>query len=205
LTDSALGPVPDGWTIGALADVADVIMGTSPPSDTYNDTGNGVPLINGPVEYGERFPLRVKWTTASVKLATAGDLIFCVRGSTTGRRVVSDGVYGLGRGVCAIRGKNGLQPFVNLLIERELPRLLAGTTGSVFPSLSAPTIKGFAIVRPGETEIRSFCSFTAPLMQAADAAAGESVKLAALRDYLLPRLLSGRVRVRDAERVAAGV
>lgn len=198
LKDSSLGPLPQGWTISTLSGVADVIMGTSPPSNTYNETGEGVPLINGPVEYGERFPLRSKWTTSEVKRAASGDLIFCVRGSTTGRRVISDGVYGLGRGVCSIRGREGAQPFVNFLIEQELPRLLAGTTGSVFPSLSAPDLKGFEVIRPSAATVSAFCSFASPLIKTIDAGFRESETLAALRDYLLPRLLSGRVRVRIA-------
>lgn len=192
---SRLGPIPRGWEVGALSDIADVIMGTSPPSSTYNDTAFGHALINGPVEFGERFPLRVKWTTAPVKLADSGDLIFCVRGSTTGRRVLSDGVYGLGRGVCAIRCKRRAQAFVNHLIDFELPRLLSGTTGSVFPSLSAPSIKDFEIVQPSPYVISAFCDFAEPMLEAANAVAAESAKVATLRDYLLPRLLSGRVRV----------
>ena len=208
LKDSPIGPVPEGWEVGTLSDIADVIMGTSPPSSTYNDEAIGVALINGPVEYGERFPLRLKWTTAPVKKASDGDLIFCVRGSTTGRRVISDGIYGLGRGVCAIRGKAASQPFVNALVDFDLPRLLGGTTGSVFPSLSAPTIKGFGIVSPPLVFIRAYCEHSARLLEAANSGARESAKLATLRDYLLPRLLSGRVRVAgagiDAHAAAAG-
>lgn len=197
--DTTLAPVPEGWEVKPLSDIAEIVMGTSPPSDTYNDIGEGHALINGPVEYGDRFPLRVKWTTAPVKLAESGDLIFCVRGSTTGRRVLSDGVYGLGRGVCAIRGKYRAQAFVNQLIDSELPRLLAGTTGSVFPSLSAPSIKGFEILCPSADVIRAFCNFADPLLQTANAGAAESTKLVALRNYLLPRLLSGRVRVNNVD------
>lgn len=194
LNESPLGPIPQGWTVTTLSAVADVIMGTSPPSHTYNEAGDGVPLINGPVEYGERFPLRSKWTTAQVKQSSPADLIFCVRGSTTGRRVVSDGIYGLGRGVCAIRGRDASQPFVNFLIEHDLGRLLAGTTGSVFPSLSAPSIKGFEIVRPAGAAVAAFCSFASPLIELIDSGFRENEKLAALRDYLLPRLLNGKVR-----------
>ena len=39
-----------GWELRNLCDVSDIIMGTSPPGDTYSTTGEGVPLINGPVD-----------------------------------------------------------------------------------------------------------------------------------------------------------
>ncbi|MHB9131020.1 MAG: restriction endonuclease subunit S [Armatimonadota bacterium] len=87
--ESALGKIPRGWTIGKLSDIATVIMGQSPKGETYNDTGDGTPLINGPVEFGEYFPVKAKWTTEPTRLCQANDLIFCVRGSTTGHNLVN--------------------------------------------------------------------------------------------------------------------
>jgi type I restriction enzyme S subunit len=72
-------------------------MGASPSGETYNDARIGTPLINGPVEFGEYFAAKSKWTTSPTRLSKVGDLIFCVRGSTTGRRVIADDVYCLGR------------------------------------------------------------------------------------------------------------
>ena len=81
-----------------------------------------------------------------------GLLIFCVRGSTTGRRVVADGVYCLGRGVCAIRSRDDRQEFTDLTVAHRLDRLLGRTTGSVFPNLTGPTLKQFSVVAaPGQS------------------------------------------------------
>lgn len=146
--DSPLGPIPRGWDITRLDELASVMMGLSPDGDSYNANGIGIPLINGPVEFGDYFPVKSKWTEAATRFAAEGDLIFCVRGSTTGRRVVSDGKYGIGRGVCAIRAKDGFHGFLYQTINVGLERLLEKTTGSVFPSLSAPDIKGFSVLKP---------------------------------------------------------
>jgi type I restriction enzyme S subunit len=51
----------------------------------------------------------------------------------------------------------------------------------------------------------AFAKVAGPMFALASANHHESAKLAELRDYLLPKLLSGAVRVRDAERVAAAV
>ena len=75
-----------------LRDVAQVIMGTSPKGHTYNTAGEGIPLLNGPTEFGERHPDCTVFTNAPVKECGAGDLIFCVRGSTTGRMNWADKV-----------------------------------------------------------------------------------------------------------------
>jgi type I restriction enzyme S subunit len=110
--DSELGEIPVGWGVGSLENIASVTMGLSPDGASYNVNGLGTPLINGPVEFGDHFPVKTKWTTLSTRLAQAGDLILCLRGSTTGRRVVADDSYCLGRGVCAIRPNRGMRTFL---------------------------------------------------------------------------------------------
>ena len=170
-------------------------MGLSPPGDSYNSDGLGKPLINGPVEFGDYFPVKSKWTQAGTRFAAKNDLIFCVRGSTTGRRVVSDGEYALGRGVCSIRANDGLDSFLYLTISHGLDRLLQKTTGSVFPSLSAPDIKNFAVLKPSEEILHAFEGVTQPLIERIQHNHHESRSLAALRDALLPKLLSGELSV----------
>ena len=124
--NSEFGDIPKGWRVGVLADVAEIVMGSSPPGSSYNDDGIGTPLVNGPVEFGDYFAEKRKWTTQVTRLSERNDLIFCVRGSTTGRRVVADDVYCLGRGVCAIRAKDKVWAFVHQLMRSELAQLLRG-------------------------------------------------------------------------------
>ncbi len=193
--DSTLGPIPKGWTVDTLESVAEVIMGTSPPGDTYNDVGIGMPLVNGPVEFGERFTIRRKWTTKPNKLSQSNDLIFCVRGSTTGRRVIADGIYCLGRGVCAMRPLNGEWCFIHQLVEFSLERMLSRVSGSVFPNLNGPDLKQFLIVDPKLALRCAYQHQIEPLMFLVARNARESAALVAMRDKLLPELLSGQLAV----------
>lgn len=123
----------------SLGDVADIVMGQSPPGETTNTEGRGLPLLNGPTEFGPHHPSAVQFTTDPHKRALLGDLLFCVRGSTTGRMNWADRDYAIGRGIAAIRHKreNRLQPFLRAVIEFSLPSLLAEATGSTFPNVSA--------------------------------------------------------------------
>jgi type I restriction enzyme, S subunit len=123
----------------SLSDYADIVMGQSPPGETCSTTGPGLPLLNGPTEYGPHHPSPVQFTTDTRKRARPGDVLFCVRGSTTGRMNWADREYAIGRGVAAIRHKREpeLQPFVRAVIEYGLPGLLAQATGSTFPNVSA--------------------------------------------------------------------
>lgn len=193
--DASTNKLPKGWSIGKLAEIADIVMGLSPNGESYNTDGVGTPLINGPVEFGDYFPVKTKWTTAPTRMTKAGDLIFCVRGSTTGRRVISDGDYCLGRGVCGIRAKNGATTFLYQTINFGLESLLTKTTGSVFPSLSAPDIKNFPVVLPPPQTVSLFNEQTEALTKKIQANITESRTLAELRDALLPKLLSGELRV----------
>ena len=193
--ESALGAIPVGWRASRLDEIAGVQMGLSPKGDTYNSSGVGKPLINGPVEFGEYFPAKTKWTEAGTRFSSEHDLIFCVRGSTTGRRVVADAEYALGRGVCAIRARSNFHSFLYKSIEYNLQRLLEKTTGSVFPSLSAPDIKGFAVLTPDLRIVEHFEKVSRPLVARIQQNYRESTTLSELRDTLLPKLLSGELRV----------
>ncbi|MBD2230969.1 restriction endonuclease subunit S [Phormidium tenue] len=189
--DSNLGEIPKGWKVGKLGDLAEVIMGASPKGDTYNEDGIGIPLVNGPVEFGDYFLIKRKWTTAPTRLTQLGDLVFCVRGSTTGRRVIADDIYCLGRGVCAIRGLANNQIFINQTIELGLERLLAKTTGSVFPNLGSSAFKEFEILNPTDSVVHNYCKLVKPLRNKIEANIYEKGELQKIRDALLPKLLSG--------------
>lgn len=121
-----------------LGSIADILMGQSPPGETCNQKGLGIPLLNGPSEFGSYHPTPIQFTTDSRKLAKKNDLLFCVRGSTTGRMNWADQNYSIGRGLAALRHIRGLeyQPYLKALLETLLPDLLGSATGSTFPNVS---------------------------------------------------------------------
>lgn len=199
MEESELGEIPRGWSSAALSDIADVVMGQSPDGETYNDSGNGMALINGPVEFDSYHPKRIKWTTQPTKNSEAGDLIVCVRGSTTGKFVKSDGIYCLGRGVCAIRSQEPTcQPFVDQTYKFSLTALLSLATGSTFPSWSGPTLKNYQVLRPASDLIAAFSKLLNPVISQISTNEREIKSLATVRDTLLPKLLSGELLVTEA-------
>lgn len=200
LVASELGAIPKGWICSSFSEIAQLVMGQSPDGETYNDEGEGTPLINGPVEFGSDFPKRLKWTTQPTKTSQRGDLIVCVRGSTTGKFVTSDGVYCLGRGVCAMRAHQaGWQPFVDYTYKFSLDKLLTLATGSTFPSWSGPTLKNFRVIVPTPEAIDVFSRLISPSLSSITAHAMQIESLSALRDALLPRLLSGELMIQNVE------
>jgi len=129
-----------------LGDLAHITMGQSPRGATVNGK-TGMPLLNGPTEFGPHHPTPRQYTSDPRRVARRGDLLFCVRGSTTGRMNWADREYAIGRGIAAIRHKTreDLQPFVRAVIESRLPILLSGATGSVFRNVSATDLTSLPI------------------------------------------------------------
>ncbi|WP_298319290.1 restriction endonuclease subunit S [uncultured Aquimarina sp.] len=139
--------IPVGWRFGVFKDIANITMGQSPKGDTYNFINEGVALVNGPVEFGKYFTKEIKWTSSPTKKCEEKDLIVCVRGSTVGRFVKSDGIYCIGRGVCSIKGKYS-QCFVDEFYKSSLNELRNSTTGSTFPSWDRNYISSFNTIVP---------------------------------------------------------
>ncbi|MEY9638697.1 type I restriction enzyme S subunit [Bradyrhizobium japonicum] len=111
-------------------------------------------MLNGPTEFGPYHPNPTQFTTDPKKLSRPGDVLFCVRGSTTGRMNWSDQIYAIGRGIAAIRHRSNerLQPLIRAAIEHDLPRLLQSATGSTFPNVSATQLAGVAFPSFSQSE-----------------------------------------------------
>lgn len=150
-------PGKKGWKRTTLDEIAEIIMGQSPSGENCNETGNGVPLLNGSTEFGGYHPTPVQFTTDPKKIAEVGDILFCVRGSTTGKMNWADQRYAIGRGLAAIRYKKGkeLQPFLKGIIEYYLPNLLAEATESTFPNVSSQQLNKLEIDIPESREIQT--------------------------------------------------
>ena len=138
------------WEMVELGDAADIVMGQSPKGESYNMEGLGIPLINGPVEFGsEPFSKTIKrqYTTAPTKLCKENDLILCVRGSTTGRMNIAGFDACIGRGVALIRSDK-YQKWINNMINIMRDKIHSIGTGSTFPNVNLDTISKLQIPLP---------------------------------------------------------
>ncbi|MEK7856571.1 MAG: restriction endonuclease subunit S, partial [Acidobacteriota bacterium] len=142
--------LPNGWRMVRLGDICHIEMGTSPPSSTYNAKGLGFPLLNGPTEFGPKYPKAVQWTTEPTRFAEPGDILFCVRGATTGRKNFADRRYCIGRGLAAIRGKDGVADtgFLWFVLDAVTESLLKRAAGSTFINLPGAELEGFPVPLP---------------------------------------------------------
>jgi type I restriction enzyme, S subunit len=133
--------------LSKLHEQAEIIMGQSPPGNSYNVEGVGVPLLNGPTEFGPVHPIERQWTKAPTKLCKAGDILFCVRGATAGRTNVADKQYCLGRGLAAVRAKperfDGR--FLHYVLSAGYARFQSQGVGSTFINISGEMLSSFDV------------------------------------------------------------
>lgn len=113
-----------------LSSIADIIMGQSPPSSSYNESREGLPFFQGKADFGFRNPEVRLFCNAPLKIARPNDILMSVR-APVGPTNVADRECCIGRGLAAIRAKDIESDFLyfNLrYIEKFIASLGSGST-----------------------------------------------------------------------------
>ena len=196
--ESELGEIPEGWSVKELGKVTEfgkLIMGLSPKSSTYNTQGIGTPLLNGAADFSNGLITPKKYTTDPQRIAKKGDLVFCIR-ATIGLLTFSDGEYCLGRGVVTLSGINKLYiEYIYETLERSFESLVSLASGSVIKGLTKPDINKMKVVLPVESIIKLFNKNVNDLYTMKLENEKLTQSLTQTRDELLPKLMSGEIRV----------
>ncbi|WP_127478468.1 restriction endonuclease subunit S [Sulfurivermis fontis] len=128
--------------------VAEVILGQSPPSSAYNGTGHGLPFFQGKADFGLLHPIPRVWCDAGQKFAKAGDVLMSVR-APVGDVNVALGDCVIGRGIAAIRAGIRSDPwFLYFALAYSKPILESRATGSTFASVNKATLVDLDIPLP---------------------------------------------------------
>ena len=187
----------DQWSEGVLSDVAEITMGQSPTGNTYNEDGVGTVFFQGRGEFGFRFPTRRLFTTDPKRMAQSNDVLMSVRAPVGDLNVAYEPCC-IGRGLGAIRSKDGHQSFVlyTVFSLREKLDMFNGE-GTVFGSINRDALNSIPIIIPAKDEMDRFEEIVAPMDAAIRNNYEEICRLEAIRDSLLPRLMSGELDVSD--------
>ncbi len=191
------------WKETTLGEIAEIEMGQSPSGETCNTFGNGIALLNGPTEFGIKSPAAVQFTTDSKRKCKPLDILFCVRGSTTGKMNWADEAYSIGRGLAAIRHKNGAEYryFLQGIIDYNLDLLLSSATGSTFPNVTRSQIEGIEIKLPPLPEQRAIACILSSLDDKIDLLHRQNATLEKMAETLFRQLMSEHdsIRLQDGQ------
>lgn len=185
------GGVEEGRT-ATLGEIADVVMGQSPESKTYNDNGEGLPFHQGVTGFGFRYPRNEMWCTAGTRFAEEGDILFSVR-APVGRINVAGERIVIGRGLSAMRAKNGCQSWLLYALKHHFSKEDMIGVGCIFAATTKKELLSVALPFPPDEEIASFEQIAGPIDAQIKALSKQNAALAAARDMLLPRLMKGGV------------
>ena len=130
-----------------LGELVEIVMGQSPKSEFYNKDGLGIPFLQGNRTFGDKYPEFDTYTTFITKEGRPGDVIMSVRAPVGDLNMIEDRVC-LGRGVCALRMKNGNQDFLFYLMKYYREHLVNRENGTTFGSVNKKDIEGLIIDLP---------------------------------------------------------
>lgn len=186
-------------TSGTLCDIAVITMGQSPSGSSYNEDGVGEVFYQGRAEFGFRFPKRRLFTTEPKRMAEAGDVLLSVRAPVGDLNVAYERCC-IGRGLGAIHSKTGHNSFVlyTMFALRSLLNVFNGE-GTVFGSINRDALNAIPIDIPSVTEIEQFEAIVHPIDELIRTNYEENCRFNALRDSLLPKLMSGEIDVSAVE------
>ena len=199
LEDSPLGHIPKGWKAGTVVEGFNLTMGQSPPGDTYNAEGNGLPFYQGRTDFGFRFPTRRIYCSAPTRYAKPGDTLVSVRAPVGDINMANEECC-IGRGVAAVRHKSGATSFTYHSMANLYPDFARfEAEGTVFGSINKDSFEKLRFVIPPMEIIAAYERQAGALDEQVRTLEDQSRTLATLRDTLLPKLLSGELRVTQAQ------
>lgn len=153
-----IGDIPEHWEICKLKYSDQVIMGQSPSSDDYIEDENAMPFLQGNADFKLLYPdPRIYCNTAN-KTSKVGDVLLSVR-APIGAVNISDTVYGIGRGLCAIRSISSIPKFLyyqSLTKEEELNYL---GTGSTYKAIAVDDVANTYFTKPPKSEQIQIAAF----------------------------------------------
>ena len=192
--DSELGPIPKGWSISRFDHEFDFTMGQSPPGSTYNKGRIGAPFFQGCTDFGEVFPSERVYCSQPTRFARAGDVLMSVR-APVGALNIARVDCSIGRGLCAIRHKSRSTGLTHQFVSACMARIeRAAGEGALFNSLSKQQLASLPVLVANTDVTEAVVSLLDALTERRIEAALQTAQLGELRDTLLPRLISGKLR-----------
>jgi len=190
------GVIPTGWKVGTVGEAFDLTMGQSPPGETYNEVGEGIAFYQGRTDFGARYPTPRIYCTAPTRYANPGDTLVSVR-APVGDINMANEKCSIGRGLAAVRHKSGSRSFTyySMLFLKEEFDVFEGE-GTLFGSISGDGFRNIKTVIPSPEIISEFEQKVYSIDQTIENNESQIKSLTSIRNALLPKLMSGEVRVK---------
>ncbi len=216
LVDSELGEIPEGWEVGALGELIDTLKGRSYKSEELVESDTALVTLKSFARGGGYRPDGLKSFAGTYKpeqVVHPGELVIACTDVTQAAEVIGrpaivrgTGVYrrlvaSLDTLIVRPRDSSMTRSFLYFLggTAAFVAHTYAHTTGTTVLHLSKEAVPSYTFARPPTQLVKQFDALAGPALDRIQALDEESGTLAALRDALLPRLISGELRVHRAQ------
>ena len=202
--DSELGMIPEGWKVGRLDEIADVVGGSTPSKakpEYYTQKGiawlTPKDLSNHPAVYTSRGEIDITeegYNSTSTKLMPKGTILFTSRAPIGYISIAQNDI-------CTNQGFKSLVPkkagtcFLYCFLKCVTPEIENKSTGSTFKEASGSLMKSLQVIMPEQKVFEDFETIVSPLFARIESLEKENSRLSLLRDTLLPRLMSGELEI----------
>ena len=208
--DSELGEIPDGWEVGSIHTLARMLSGGTPKTSREDFWGGDVAWASAKdvSQCAEAFLLETERTItdkglaeSATQLIPAFSTVVVARGATTGRMALLGREMAMNQTCYALASKTRTPFALYCMVRVSIDGLVHAAHGSVFDTITTRTFDASRLVLPPKPLLDAFERLTTPVFRRVLVAIEESRSLSALRDTLLPRLISGDLRLPEVERV----
>jgi type I restriction enzyme S subunit len=187
--------VPKGWEVSNIDKEFNLVMGQSPPGSSYNEIGEGVVFFQGRTDFGHRFPSIRMFCTEPNRFAKKGDTLISVRAPVGDINLALQDCC-IGRGLAAIRHKSNASSYTYYFMMTLKPIFdQFEAEGTVFGSLGKTDFEKIKVLNPPTKIINSFQNIVELIDKKIEYNILQILTLHNIRDSLLPKLLSGKIRV----------
>ena len=187
--------IPEGWGVEKLRDIANITMGQSPKGTSYNEVGEGILFFQGSTDFGWRFPVARQYTTEPSRIAEEDDILLSVR-APVGTLNITDTRCCIGRGLAAINSKVGANSYIfNVMQDFKKLFDMMNSVGTTFGSITKDDLYSLQLVYPPNELLMKFDKSVNSFDREIKNRSRQNQELSQLRDWLLPMLMNGQVKV----------
>lgn len=200
--DSQLGKIPQGWKVGNYTDIVEIKGGGTPKTGIQEYWDGTIPFFS-PKDVGAScFVLDTEKHITAKGLENCNsslfqtNTVFITARGTVGKVVMTGTEMAMNQTNYALLGKQNISQYYVYHITRQLvTRLLKKANGAVFNAITTRDFTSEQIVMPPFSTIRQFSDVVKPIYENILLNDVQSNRLSALRDTLLPKLMSGAINL----------
>ena len=188
--------IPAGWAVNTLSQIANITMGQSPAGESYNEDGIGTLFFQRSTDFGWLFPTPRQYTTSPTRMAKKGDILLSVR-APVGDMNIANADCCIGRGLAALNSKSrsdGFLFYVMKYFKQVFERRNA--EGTTFGSMTKDDLHSLQVVCPEPGLLKRYDDIVSEYNKMIFTRSLENQDLIKLRDWLLPILMNGQVKIK---------